>query len=109
GGGPGMKAVLRLLLLAAALAAGGCATLSPEQAEAAARVAGQARPVLVDCLREDACATPSALRRLGLDAMADSAPGAPRHHALILDYGQDALLARLSMVRSAQRTIDVQT
>src|SRR5690606_22133093 len=93
----------------AALAAGGCATLSPEQAEAAARVAGQARPVLVDCLREDACATPSALRRLGLDAMADSAPGAPRHHALILDYGQDALLARLSMVRSAQRTIDVQT
>ncbi|MEN1972345.1 phospholipase D-like domain-containing protein [Luteimonas sp. MJ204] len=104
-----MKAVLRLLLLAAALAAGGCATLSPEQAEAAARVAGQARPVLVDCLRDDACATPSALRRLGLDAMADSAPGAPRHHALILDYGQDALLARLSMVRSAQRTIDVQT
>ena len=105
-----MKAVLsRLLALALALAAGGCATLTPEQAGAAARIAGQAQSVLVDCGRADACATPSALRALGTDALAASAPDAPRHHALILDYGQDALLARLSMVRSAQRSVEVQT
>ncbi|WP_132998669.1 phospholipase D family protein [Luteimonas arsenica] len=104
-----MKVLARLLALVAALAAGGCATLTPEQAGAAAEVAAQARPVLVDCAREDACATPSPLRALGRDAMAASAPDAPRHHALILDYGQDALLARLSLVRSAQQAVDVQT
>ncbi|GGK16371.1 phospholipase D family protein [Luteimonas terricola] len=103
-----MKMLARLLALAWALAAGGCA-LTPEQGAAATRVAGQARSVLVDCVREDACATPSALRALGVDALAASAPDAPRHHALILDYGQDALLARLSMLRSAQRSVDVQT
>lgn len=34
---------------------------------------------------------------------------APRHYALILDYGQDALLARLDLIRGARRSIDVQT
>ena len=86
-----MIRLVRLLLLAGALAAGGCATLSPEQAAAAARVAEAARPVLVDCARDDACAAPSPRRAMGLEAMAASAPDAPRHHALILDYGQDAL------------------
>jgi cardiolipin synthase C len=33
----------------------------------------------------------------------------PPHYALILDYGQDALLARLDLIRGAQRSIDVQT
>lgn len=36
-----------------------------------------------------------------------SAP--PRHYALILDYGQDALIARLDLIRGAQRSIDIQT
>ncbi|NLA66832.1 MAG: phospholipase D family protein [Gammaproteobacteria bacterium] len=104
-----MKALLRLLALACALGAAGCATLSPEQAEAAARIAGEAQAVEVDCDRADACATPSTLRSMGVEAMAASTPESPRHRALILDYGQDALLARLSLVRSAQRTIEVQT
>lgn len=104
-----MTPLLRALVLAAALAAGGCATLSDEQAAAATLVAEQARPVLVDCARDDACATPSPLRALGVEAVAASTVEAPRHQALILDYGQDALLARLSMVRAAQRTLDVQT
>ncbi|MFD0724462.1 phospholipase D family protein [Lysobacter brunescens] len=34
---------------------------------------------------------------------------APQHYALILDYGQDALLARLDLIRGAQRSIDIQT
>jgi putative cardiolipin synthase len=33
----------------------------------------------------------------------------PQHYALILDYGQDALLARLDLIRGAQRAIDIQT
>ena len=40
-----------------------------------------------------------------------ASPGRPRpqHYALILDYGQDALLARLDLIRGATRSIDVQT
>nr|WP_207749015.1 phospholipase D family protein [Luteimonas sp. MC1895] len=98
-----------MLVLAWALAAGACASLSPEQAAAASRIAKQAQPVLVDCARDDACASPSALRALGREALAASTPAAPRHHALILDYGQDALLARLSLIRSAQQSVDLQT
>ncbi|TXI51055.1 MAG: phospholipase D family protein [Lysobacter sp.] len=33
----------------------------------------------------------------------------PPHYALILDYGQDALLARLDLIRGAQRSIEIQT
>lgn len=36
-------------------------------------------------------------------------PGAPQHYALILDYGQDALIARLDLIRGATRSIDLQT
>jgi phosphatidylserine/phosphatidylglycerophosphate/cardiolipin synthase-like enzyme len=42
------------------------------------------------------------------NASAKSALGPP-HYALILDYGQDALLARLDLIRGAQRSIEVQT
>ena len=38
-----------------------------------------------------------------------SAPAGAQHYALILDYGQDALLARLDLIRGATRSIDIQT
>lgn len=37
------------------------------------------------------------------------APAGAQHYALILDYGQDALLARLDLIRGATRSIDIQT
>jgi phosphatidylserine/phosphatidylglycerophosphate/cardiolipin synthase-like enzyme len=37
------------------------------------------------------------------------APAGAQHYALILDYGQDALLARLDLIRGASRSIDIQT
>jgi phosphatidylserine/phosphatidylglycerophosphate/cardiolipin synthase-like enzyme len=42
-------------------------------------------------------------------APASASASAPQHYALILDYGQDALLARLDLIRGAQRAIDIQT
>src|SRR3546814_17137499 len=51
----------------------------------------------------------SDLRALGTRAYALSSPEAPHHYALLLDYGQDARLARLNLIRSAQRAIDLQT
>ncbi|QDH71919.1 phospholipase D family protein [Lysobacter alkalisoli] len=69
----------------------------------------QARSTELDCDRADACAQPSPLRRLAGEAFAASTPEAPRHYALILDHGPEALLARVNLIRSATTTIDLQT
>jgi phosphatidylserine/phosphatidylglycerophosphate/cardiolipin synthase-like enzyme len=97
------------LVLLLALACSGCATLSPAQRTQAQQITGQARSTAIDCDRSDACAQPSPLRELATRAFAESTPAAPRHYALILDYGQDALLARLNLIRSATTSVDLQT
>jgi cardiolipin synthase C len=97
------------LLLAALLAGTGCATLSSVQGERAAAIAAQAQATGTTCERSDACARPSPLRELGGRAFAQSQPQAPRHYALILDAGQDAMIARLDLIRSATTRIDLQT
>jgi len=104
-----MHAVTRALLLALTLAATACTTLSPARRDAAAHIAVEARATDVSCDRADACASPSPLRDLGKRAFARSTAAAPQHYALLLEYGQDALLARLDLIRGAQRTIDLQT
>ncbi|MFT3761337.1 MAG: phospholipase D-like domain-containing protein [Pseudoxanthomonas sp.] len=100
---------LRFLLLAAPLTGAGCASLSDAQRDQAAAVAAQARSQVVDCAAADACAQPSPLRELDARAAAESTAQAPRHYALILDYGGDSLLARINLIRSARRSIDLQT
>lgn len=105
-----MKAIRgRVLLALAALLLGGCATLSPQQREAAAGIAIAARSTEVDCTQADACALASPLRALGERALAESTADAPRHYARILDRGPDALLARIHLIRAARRSIDLQT
>ncbi len=104
-----MQAVTRALLLALTLATAACTTLSPAKRDAAAHIAVEARSTDVTCERADACAAPSPLRDLGTQAVSRSTPAAPQHYALLLEYGQDALLARLDLIRGAQRTIDLQT
>ncbi|GAA3912190.1 phospholipase D family protein [Luteimonas lutimaris] len=104
-----MNRWLRLLLAGMVLAGGACTSLSPLQREQALAIAAQAQSTLDTCDRADACAEPSPLRALGTRAYAQSAPESPHHYALLLDYGQDALLARLNLLRSAQHDIDLQT
>ncbi|WP_447729352.1 phospholipase D family protein [Pseudoxanthomonas suwonensis] len=108
-----MNAWARPLLAALlALSATACSTLSPQQRDRAAAVAVSARDSTVECTRADRCAEPSPLRELAGEAFAEtaSAPdGQPRHRALILDEGGDALLARINLMRSATRRIDLQT
>src|SRR5690606_26415581 len=99
----------RVLLACLVLATGACTSLSPLQRERALEVAARAQSTLDTCDRADACADPSPLRALATRAYAQSSPEAPRHYALLLDYGQDALLARLNLIRGAQRAIDLQT
>lgn len=101
--------VLRAFVALLALACGGCGSLSALQRDQAAAIALQARSDVVACQAEDACAQPSPLRALGERAMAESTPGQPRHYALLLDYGQDALVSRLDLIRGARHSIDLQT
>ena len=137
----------RVALVAAALLAlmqAACSTLSEREHARVVAVVDAARGSESTCDRADACARPSPLRELGMQALgppvapvpdgasgaapeqaapaADDPPSPPgaapveaaptpagQHHALILDYGQDALLARLDLIRGAQRSIDIQT
>jgi len=101
--------LLRLLLLATLLLGSGCASLSNAQRDRAAGIAQQARSQLVDCDKPDRCALDSPLRALGGQAFSESAQGAPRHYATILDEGETTLVARLNLIRSATRSIDLQT
>jgi len=80
----------------------GCMSLGPQQRERIDQLIAHSRPGELTCTGPDACARPSPLR-----ALAEPDTGA--QHALLLDYGQDALLARLDLIRSAQRSIALQT
>ena len=87
----------------------GCASLPPQERRAAAEQAVSARSTRVDCTRADACALPSPILQMARETLAASTPAAPRHRALILDRAPDALLARIHLIRSAQRSIELQT
>jgi len=87
----------------------GCMSLSPQQRARIEHLIDTAQPTTLTCTKPDACARPSPLRALAEPEPAPEANTPPAQHALLLDYGQDALLARLDLIRSAQRTIDLQT
>ncbi len=104
-----MSAWRQLLLATGALLLSACATLSAPQRDRAAAIAVAARSQQLDCSAANACAQPSPLRDLAARAFAESTPRQPRHYALILDRGTDALLARINLIRSATTAIDLQT
>ena len=98
--GPGL--LQRAAAIVLALACSACMSLSPIQRDRAAAVAFKARDLVEDCDRGDQCASASPLRELGGTAFAESTPTAPRHYALLLDGGSDALLARIRSIRVAR-------
>ena len=104
-----MKAVLRILPVLVLLLASGCASLSNQQRERAVGIAVAARSAVVDCDQPDRCALDSPLRALGGKAIAESTAQAPRHYATIVDEGELSLIARLNLIRSATRSVDLQT
>ena len=94
---------LTLLLMSA------CATLTPAQRDRAQQVAHDAQSQQIDCQQADACAQASPLHELSARAFAESSAEQPRHYALLIDRGTDALLARINLIRSATTSIDLQT
>ncbi|TGW15049.1 phospholipase D family protein [Stenotrophomonas maltophilia] len=104
-----MNLLLRVLALATVLLGSGCASLSHAERDRAEAIAVQARSTDVDCQRADRCAQDSPLRALAGRAFTESTPEQPRHYATLLDEGEGALVARLNLLRSATRSIDLQT
>jgi phosphatidylserine/phosphatidylglycerophosphate/cardiolipin synthase-like enzyme len=104
-----VNSLLRVVVLAILLLGSGCASLSNAQRERAVAIAAQARSHVVDCDQPDRCALDSPLRALGGQAFSESTEAAPRHYATILDEGETALVARINLIRSATRSIDLQT
>ncbi|PPV06031.1 cardiolipin synthetase [Xanthomonas bromi] len=104
-----MTFLLRVLVLATVLLGTGCAGLSQTERNRAAGVAAAARSTVVNCTQANHCAQPSPLRTLGGEAITASTPAAPRHYATIVDHGEESLVARLNLIRSATRSVDLQT
>ena len=104
-----MNPLLRVVVLAILLLGTGCASLSSAQRERAAGIAVQARSSVVECTQADRCALESPLRALGGRAFSESTEASPRHYATIIDEGEVSLVARLNLIRSATRSIDLQT
>ncbi|MDR2871639.1 MAG: phospholipase D family protein [Xanthomonadaceae bacterium] len=100
---------LRIVILGLALLSSACVSLSSRQHARVADIATASRSQEVNCDAVDRCAQPSPLRALADAAFVESTEQTPRHYALILDNGEDALLARVNLIRSATRHIDLQT
>ncbi|MFT3807957.1 phospholipase D-like domain-containing protein [Arenimonas sp.] len=103
-----MILIHRLALALFALALGACAHLSPQQRLQASEYAERAQATDIEC-PDSGCELASPLHDLGPQAVAASTEAAPRHAVVLLDRGQDALLARVHLIRSARRSIDLQT
>lgn len=104
-----LRWVSTLLLAALTLLAGGCASLSPAQRDRAEAIAVAARDTTVECTEADRCAQHSPLRTLAGRAFSTSTAQVPRHYATLLDEGEASLVARLNLIHSASRSIDLQT
>nr|WP_246505566.1 phospholipase D family protein [Coralloluteibacterium stylophorae] len=96
--------------MALLVGAPGCASLGDAERRQAAVLAEAARPATLTCARADHCPHPSPLRELGDAAWRETrGADAPRHYALLLDQGQDALLARINLIRGARTSIYIQS
>jgi cardiolipin synthase C len=106
----GMSKLSTVLVLLALYYASGCA-LDPLHARRAAATASAAQNQRIDCppLRTDACAADSPYRALVNASNAESSATAPLHFVNLLDRGEDSLLLRLHLIRSAQHSIEIQT
>lgn len=97
---------LSLLFLAGlALLLGGC-SLSRERVRRADALIEQLRDHSASCEQPDNCAAPSPYHGLYQES-AQSA--GPLHFVTLLDHGADSLALRLHLVRSAKKSIEVQT
>ncbi|HEX3123665.1 MAG TPA: phosphatidylserine/phosphatidylglycerophosphate/cardiolipin synthase family protein, partial [Rhodanobacteraceae bacterium] len=74
-----------------------------------AATAAAAQDRVLTCAGADACAADSPFRELAARAQEQSTPAAPVHYVNLLEQGADALALRVHLIRSARRSIEIQT
>jgi phosphatidylserine/phosphatidylglycerophosphate/cardiolipin synthase-like enzyme len=87
----------------------GCAPLSTHRIERADRILAMSADHASDCDRPNNCAVPSPFRAQADNAIAASTPGHPHNTVTLLDVGENALAARINLIRAARKSIDIQT
>lgn len=103
-----MKARVPLLALAAVLLLSACMP-SRKDIRHAQQMARALQDTQLDCDLPDRCARSSPLYALAEQAARRNQVAPPAHEVMLLEGGQDALLARLSLIRAARERIDVQS
>lgn len=92
-----------------ALVLAGCVPLSPKRIQHADQIVKVSDDSWIDCARPDRCAAPSPFLAQADAALAASTPDQPHNTVTLLDIGQNALAARVNLIRAAQHSIDIQT
>ena len=82
-----------------------CVSLSKPQQIKATALAAAAKTSALSCDRNDHCPAPSFVNL----SHQTGSPDAHQQYAMILDQGEDALVARLNIIGAATRQIDIQT
>ncbi|MET0935235.1 MAG: phospholipase D family protein, partial [Luteibacter sp.] len=103
-----MRRLFTLLILTATIAIGGC-SLSRARIQQADAVVTLTVDHTVTCTTADHCAAPSPLLDAAREADASSTADKPVHVSTLLEDGEQAMAARINLIRAARQTIDVQT
>ncbi len=97
------------LLCALAALLTGCAPLSIKRIHRADAVVAATVDRRLDCHAADACARPSPFLEQAGAAFAHSDARHPHNFATLLEVGEEALAARINLIRAARKSIDIQT
>lgn len=103
-----MRRFFTILLLTATLVTGGC-SLSRARIRQADAVVNLTVDRQLTCDQADHCAAPSPLIDAAKEANAASTMDKPVHVATLLEDGEQAMAARINLIRAATQSIDVQT
>lgn len=97
------------MLCALATLLSGCAPLSSKRIHRADAIVAASVDRRIDCHAADACAQPSPFLDQARTAIAQSDAQHPHNFATLLEVGEDALAARINLIRAARKSIDIQT
>ena len=104
-----LRAKLGWCVCAFALVLAGCVPLSTKRIQRANNIVAMSADSRSVCDKPDRCAEPSPFMAQADNAIAASKPDAPRNTVTLLNIGQNALAARINLIRAAQKSIDIQT
>ncbi|PKM01522.1 MAG: hypothetical protein CVV17_07165, partial [Gammaproteobacteria bacterium HGW-Gammaproteobacteria-7] len=99
---------IRAAALLATVVLAGCARLPVIQLDYAQALAGDRRPSASACPK-GACPATSVLLENARTLVAESTEAALQHRLTLLERGDDALLARLHLIRAARHSIELQS